>query len=136
MHFDTDIKTNIKQIGIGNILLGAVLALIFFLIGSLDISSACGIITGCFISFLNFFLLAYTLQKALNNGKNPKAMVTFSYTGRVLLQMGLAIASIVFLHLNPLSVLIPLVFPRLVIFYLQVTKQAVPTGGDKNGRSN
>lgn len=133
MHFTTDIKTYIKKIGIGTVFLGALFALIFFLLGSLNLASVLGIVIGCFIAFFNFFLLALTLQKALRSETNAKALVSLSYTGRILFQMGLAIIAIVFLQVNPISVLVPLIFPRITIFYLQITKQAILNGGDQNG---
>lgn len=136
MHFDSDVKTNIKQMILGILILGGISALGFFLFGYLNLSSILGIVIGCIIAFLNFFLLAYTLQKALNSGKNGKALAGVSYTGRILLQMVLAILAIVILKVNPLSVLLPLIFPRLVILFLQVTKKAVPKGGDTDGHSD
>lgn len=131
-----DVKKNLKQMFIGIFILGILLIIIFLCFGRLDRSAVIGTTIGCSIAFLNYFLLAFTIQKTLDAKTKGKAIAGFSYTGRFFLQIILSILSIVLLKVNPVSVLVPLLFPRLVILGLQISKKAVPTEGEQDGRPN
>lgn len=120
MKFSTDIKRSIKYvIGISTAL-SILMILIFWVMGRFTLSVLAGSIYGCFLSCFNFFLLAVTLNKAVDVKNGGKAVVGLSYTGRTVLLLLGAVIGIVWLKVNAVSLIIPYVFPRIAIGIMQI----------------
>lgn len=103
---------------------------------SLLLGSALGAVT----AVANFFLLALTVQRvtAAPDEQRGKAMLHFSYAGRTLLQLGIIILAISLGHTPPLATALPLLFPRITIFIMQLLGMykpdapTAPEGGDES----
>lgn len=133
MKLDQDSKKVVKWVVLGTVSLALLLLFIFFVLGKISKLSILGIALGSGISLLNFWLLTVTLQKALGKGTKGKGIAGFSYTGRMLLQMLLVILSITLLKVPPISVLVPLVFPRISIFFFQMHEKFLERGKENHG---
>lgn len=123
MNDNKELKKTIALISLGTVVLGAVLILIFYLVGAYQPSVLLGTICGCILAILNIVLLMLFLQKAVHSDGYTKAIVGVSYLLRMLLLIGGALCAILLLKANPLSVIIPLIFPRIVMAILQLSGQ-------------
>jgi len=93
-----------------------------------------GTVGGCFIAVLNFALMCITIQRAVNIGeqKSMKAFIQGSYNGRLLMQAGWIVAAYLMPWTNVFAAAIPLLFPNLMIFYLQARGKLVTPSDRKN----
>ena len=120
---------------IGSVILVAVMFVLGLIgIGTFDYRVITGALGGCIVAVLNFALMCMTIQRAVNIGEQ-KAMKTFiqgSYNGRLLLQAGWIVAAYMMPWTNVFAAAIPLLFPNLMIFYLQARGKLVTPSERKN----
>lgn len=129
----------VKRIACGTVVGGAVLIAVMFAlslmgVGTFDYRVITGTMGGCIVAVLNFALMCMTIQRAVNIGEQ-KAMKSFiqgSYNGRLLLQAGWIIAAYMMRWTNVFAAAIPLLFPNLMIFYLQARGRLVTPSERKN----
>lgn len=91
----------------------------------LDYRVVLGTLAGSAVAIANFFLLALTVQKAadLQDEKAVRRLVQASYTRRMLLQGAWVIGALLLPCFNWVAAVLPLIFPRITIFLLQITGQ-------------
>ena len=129
----------VKRIACGTaigsvILVAAMFVLGLMGVGTFDYRVVTGTAGGCSIAVLNFALMCMTIQRAVNIGEQ-KAMRTFiqgSYNGRLLLQAGWIVAAYMMPWTNVFAAAIPLLFPNLMIFFLQARGKLVTPSDRKN----
>ena len=132
-------RREVKRIACGTaagcaVLVAAMFALSKAGIGSFDYRVIVGAVGGCIVAVLNFAMMCLTIQRAVNIGEQ-KAMKTFiqgSYNGRLLLQAGWIVAAYMSPYVNVYAAAIPLLFPNLMIFYLQARGKLVTPSERKN----
>ena len=118
--FNREVKSNILTVTGTTFLLAAVMVLIFALAGYYNTAVLWGAVIGSTLASLNFFLMALTLQKVADSKKSGKAAAGLSYVLRnLMLLLGAAVA-IVFLKVNPAAFLLPYIFPRVAIMFIQI----------------
>ena len=103
-------------------------------VGTFDYRIFTGVIGGSIVAILNFSLMCMTIQRAVSIGEQ-KAMKSFiqgSYNGRLLLQAGWIVAAYLMPWVNIFAAAIPLLFPNLMIFYLQARGKLVTPSDRKN----
>ena len=118
-----EIKNDIKKLAVYVIVMTVIMVGIFALYGYFGLPVILGALLGCTAAVLNFALLAVTLSKSLDKAENATRTMGISYVLRMLLIAGvvmLAIASPVF---NYVAAVIPLVFPRIAIFIMNIKKK-------------
>lgn len=118
----------------GVLLVAAMFALSLLGIGAFDYRVILGAVGGCIIAVINFTMMCITIQRAVNIGeqKAMKAFIQGSYNGRLLLQAGWIVAAYLMPWVNVFSAAIPLLFPNLMIFYLQARGKLVTPSERKN----
>ena len=135
MKIQPAVKQETAWIAGGVLILTGILVLIFVILGKFDYTVALGAVYGAAIAVLNFFLLGMTVQKAAeekedgeNEGeakaeepenphlKEAKKKMQLSYYGRMLMTMVAAALVLVLPIFHPIAALLPLLFPRIVIF--------------------
>lgn len=129
----------VKRIACGTAVGGVILVAAMFVLGKMEIGTfdyrvITGVIGGCIVAVLNFALMCMTIQRAVSIGEQ-KAMKTFiqgSYNGRLLLQAGWIVAAYMMPWFNVFAAAIPLLFPNLMIFYLQARGKLVAPSERKN----
>ena len=86
------------------------------------------------IAVVNFTLMCITIQRAVNiaDQKSMKAFIQGSYNGRLLLQAGWIVAAYLMPWFNVIAAAVPLLFPNLMIFYLQARGKLVTPSERKN----
>lgn len=132
-------RQEIKRIAIGTAVGGVLLVAAMFVlsvagIGTFDYHVITGVIGGCVVAVVNFTLMCITIQRAVNIGeqKAMKAFIQGSYNGRLLLQAGWIVAAYLMPWFNVFAAAIPLLFPNLMIFYLQARGKLVTPSERKN----
>ena len=129
----------VKRIAKGTAFGGVLLVVIMFAmsmmgIGKFDYRVFTGAIGGCIIAVINFTMMCLTIQRAVSIG-DQKAMKSFiqgSYNGRLLLQAGWIVGAYLMPWVNVFAAAIPLLFPNLMIFYLQARGKLVTPSERKN----
>jgi len=129
----------VKRIAFGTAVGGVLLTAVMFILSKLgfgifDYRVITGVIGGCLIAVLNFALMCMTIQRAVNIGeqKAMKAFIQGSYNGRLLMQAGWIVAAYLMPWFNVFAAAIPLLFPNLMIFYLQAKGKLVTPSERKN----
>ena len=119
-------KKEIKRIAKGTAVCDLLLIAGLFIlslggIGTFDYKVFTGVLGGSVVAVLNFTVMCLTIQKAVDiaEQKQMKSFIQGSYNGRLLLQAGWVVAAFLIPHVNVIAAAIPLLFPNLVIFYLQ-----------------
>ena len=132
-------RQEVKRIACGTAVGGVVLIAVMFMlsmigVGTFDYRVITGVIGGCVIAVLNFALMCITIQRAVNIGeqKTMKAFIQGSYNGRLLMQAGWIVAAYLMPWTNVFAAAIPLLFPNLMIFYLQARGRLVTPSERKN----
>lgn len=119
-------KKEIKRMAIGCSLLCLVMLAVFFLlslmgVGTFDWKTLVSGLMGTALAVFCFVLLCLTIQSVagMENGKPMKARVQLGYNIRLILQAGWVVAAFVAPVFRVLPAAIPLLFPTLVVWYLQ-----------------
>lgn len=127
-------RREITRISIGTLACdGVMIAGLFLLsqfgIGTFDIrrillGAACGSV----IAILNFTILCLTVQSAveIENKRKMKARFQLSYNIRLLLQAVWVVASFLIPQIHFIAGAAPVLFPNVVIFYLQSKNKLIP----------
>jgi len=132
-------QREVRRIACGTAVGGAALVALMFVLSKMGVCSfdyrvITGAIGGCIIAVINFALMCLTIQRAVNIGEQ-KAMKSFiqgSYNGRLLLQAGWIVAAYLMPWVNVFAAAIPLLFPNMMIFYLQARGKLVTPSERKN----
>ena len=128
-----EMKQELFRLAIGILILTAVMVVCFALFGFFDLTVLWGALFGCFAAMLNLVLLALSIERAVSGGSPGRAKLSMgtSYTLRMLVIGAVVILGIKLPVFNYAAVVIPLVFPRLVIMALELGRKK----GRTNGRS-
>lgn len=92
------------------------------------------ILGGAAIAVLNFTLLCLAIQKAttMTDQKAMKNRLQLSYNFRLLMQAGWVVIAFLVPFLNAVAAAVPLLFPTIIIFYLQKRGALVEPSTRKN----
>jgi len=112
-------KKSILQVFVGSLILGVVMDIVFFLIGRFDLSVVWGTLLGIACATLNFIFLAITVSKSLGKGKTAGGYMGISYLLRLAFIGAIVVFAIKSPYINYVAVVIPLLFPRVIITFIQ-----------------
>ena len=129
----------IKRIALGSVICLALMIAAFFLlsqfgIGSFDYRVILSGVIGTLVAVGNFTLLCITIQKAaaMEDKKQMKARFQVSYNARLIIQAAWVVVAFLVSWLNALAAAIPLLFPTVIIYYLQIKGRLVSPSERKN----
>ena len=132
-------KKEVKRIAKGSLLLAAAELVVFLILHfvklvPLTFGVVLSILGGVLITVLNFTLLCLSIQKAAEttDQKLMKSRMQFSYNARLSLQAGWVIVAFLVPFLNAIAAAVPLLFPTLIIFFLQKQGKLVEPSIRKN----
>lgn len=100
-----------------------------FGIGKFELSRILlGAVCGSIIAVANFTILCLTVQSAveIQNKRKMKARFQLSYNIRMIIQAGWVVACFLIKPIHFLAGAAPILFPNVVIFYLQFTGKLMP----------
>lgn len=129
----------IKRVAIGSGICLLLMFAVFFVLSlvnvvAFDCRILLGGIVGTVIAIGNFTLLCITIQKAAEteDKKLMKAKFQMSYNGRLIAQAAWVVAAFLLPVFNVFAAAIPLLFPTLIIFFLQSRGKLVTPSDRKN----
>ena len=136
-------RKEIRRITLGTPVCDAILLAALFLlslvgVGSFSLGSALlGVFCGTLVAILNFTILCLTVQSAvgMENRRKMKARFQFSYNARMLLQAGWVVAAFLIPQIPFFAGALPILFPHVVIYYLQFTGRLMPKEPEKPDES-
>ena len=113
----------IRNIAIGVIILGAVQVLVTLPTKYLGLSAIFGTLLGCAVAILNFALMGFILERCVSKQKGASGLMGVGYIGRLALIALAVIWATKVDYLNYVCVIIPLIFPQISIFILNLTRK-------------
>ena len=139
MKFQSASIKEIKRISVGSLLCLILMIGAFFLLSCVGVGSFDYrvILSGCLGSLVavgNFALLCLTIQNAaeIADQKQMKARFQLSYNARLIAQAAWVVVAFLVPGLHALAAAIPLLFPTVIIFYLQWKGKLVTPSNRKN----
>ena len=106
----------IRNIAIGVIILGAVQVLVTLPTKFFGLSAIFGTLLGCAVAILNF-------ERCVSKQKGASGLMGVGYIGRLALIALAVIWATKVDYLNYVCVIIPLIFPQISIFILNLTRK-------------
>ncbi len=133
-------KKEIRRIAIGTVACDGILAAGLLLLSLVGVGTfkilpiALGILGGSAVAILNFTIMCLTVQAAVNydDQKKMKAFIQGSYNGRLALQALWVVICIIVPGIHTLAGAAPLLFPNVVIFWLQARGKLTTPSERKN----
>lgn len=109
-------------VGAWVLIFSALMEAVFLIIRKWSYTVLLGNLLSGGVGIINFLLLGFTVQKALETGDPKKAasMMKLSQIGRLLLMAGVAVLGATLPCFNLWATLIPLLFPRLSMIIRQI----------------
>ena len=127
---DPAVKKETGYITVWVLLLSLLMEAVFLIIRQWDLSVLFGNLGGAVLEVGNFFLLAYTVSRAVDKGKPEEAAQRVKATATLRL-IGVGALSALFIgafKTNVLATLIPLLFPRVAIAFRPILDRKRGTG--------
>lgn len=113
----------IRNIAIGVIILGAVQVLVTLPTKFFGLPAIFGTLLGCAVAILNFALMGIILERCVSKQKGASGLMGVGYIGRLALIALAVIWATKVDYLNYVCVIIPLIFPQISIFILNLTRK-------------
>lgn len=112
---DPTVKKETKYITLMVVILMVLMEAVFLVLRRWDMTVLWGGLLGACVAILNFFLMGFTVQKAVEKEeKDAKQLMKVSQSGRMMMQLAFAaIAAAIPAAFNLLAALLPLLFPRV-----------------------
>lgn len=134
---DSTVKKESLYIAIWVVILSAIMEAVFLIIGKWDYTVILGNLLAGIISILNFFLMALTIQNAVNKeDKAAKATMKLSQTLRMLMMLVALILGVVLPCFNMWASIIPFFFPRIAITFRGIKKDKKVNKDNNNNNDN
>ena len=127
---DPAVKKETGYITVWVLLLSLLMEAVFLLIRQWDLSVLFGNLGGAVLAVGNFFLLAYTVSRAVDKGKPEEAAQRVKATATLRL-IGVGALSALLIGVfktNVFATLIPLLFPRVAIAFRPILDRKRGTG--------
>ena len=119
------------RITLGCLLLSLIMILIYLLIGKFSSAVILGALVGSLIAILNFLALGISLQKTVTKSEeNIKNMVRVSYSSRMIIMFILLAVCLYSGRFNSISLMLPLIFPRITIIIFNILPKKDKFGGE------
>jgi len=127
-------RKEIRRIALGTLVCDGIMIAGLFLLSQFDMGTfdlpriLLGAVCGSVVAIINFTILCLTVQMAaeMTNQRKMKARFQLSYNVRLFLQAGWVVACFALPQIHFLAGAAPILFPNVVIFYLQFTGRLMP----------
>lgn len=132
-------KKEVQRLAVGSVICLGIEIVVFLILHLLKIYSfsyriILSAVGGVMIELLSFVILCLAVQRAVEtqNEKVRKSRMQMSYYLRLLLQAGWVVAAFMAPFLNVLAAAAPLLFPTVIILFLQKQGKLVQPSERKN----
>lgn len=128
MKIDPIVKKETGFMAVGSLICTAILVLGFFFFGKLDTSVVLGCLIGYLLTVGNFFIMSYTLSKAIATGDEVTAKLKMkqSYVTRSVIMLVVMAVTIVVDWIHWVPVVASVFYPRIVIFVRGICQNVRP----------
>ena len=114
-----------KRIAVGVFSMLAIMLVVYAALGRFSLAVVLGGLIGALYAVLNFLLLGMTVQKVAEmregNEELARMQMKSSYNMRMVIMILLIVVAFALPFVDGLACMIPMLFPRLTIFVLQLT---------------
>ena len=114
-----------KRIAVGVFSMLAIMLIVYAAMGRFSLAVLLGGLIGALYAVLNFLLLGMTVQKVADmreeNEELARMQMKSSYNMRMVIMILLIVVAFALPFVDGLACMIPMLFPRLTIFVLQLT---------------
>ena len=114
-----------KRIAVGVFSMLAIMLIVYAAMGRFSLAVVLGGLIGALYAVLNFLLLGMTVQKVADmreeNEELARMQMKSSYNMRMVIMILLIVVAFALPFVDGLACMIPMLFPRLTIFVLQLT---------------
>lgn len=126
MKIQKAVRDETLHIAEGTAALTIVMLAAFAIAGKFTVMVAVSGLLGAAAAVLNFFFLGLTVQKATKEGneKRSRSIMQLSYSVRMLCMMAVVFVGFAVPALNWVAVAVPLLFPRITIFFMGLAKHS------------
>lgn len=115
--------TEIRNVSVIAAILSAVQILITIPAGYFGAAAVLGTLLGLIVALLNFSLMGVILEKCIASSKGASGLMGFGYIGRLALIALAVVWAMKVDYLNYLCVIIPLLFPQIAIFIINLMRK-------------
>ena len=116
-----------KRIAAGVFSMLAIMLIVYAAMGRFSLAVVLGGLIGALYAVLNFLLLGMTVQKVADmreeNEELARMQMKSSYNMRMVIMILLIVVAFALPFVDGLACMIPMLFPRLTIFVLQLTEK-------------
>ena len=120
MQADNAVLKETKHIAIGVLIGDVIMCLVFVILKRFDLSVLLGAILGSVFAVGNIFYLGVSVNKALEKGEGGQSYFRKTYIVRMLLHAVCVIIAALVPFINTIAGIVPLFFPKLVIYAMQL----------------
>ncbi len=114
---DPTVKKETLYVLAGETILTALMMAVYLVLGRFDLKVLFGALVGAATAVINFFAMGLTIQKALSMQEEDHAkLMRASQSMRLLVIALVVIVCLAIAKLDVIATLIPLIFPRIVVF--------------------
>ena len=121
----------IRNVSLITLLLGIIQIFITIPVGYFGIPSILGTLLGCFIAMINFSLMGVVLEKCLSTGRAASSIAGFGYIFRLCIIAAAVIWAMKVSYLNYVCVIVPLLFPQIAIFLINLKRRKESGGNER-----
>ena len=137
-------RKEICRISVGTLVCDVIMVAGLFLLSQFDMGQfdlpriLLGAACGSVIAIINFTILCITVQNAvgMENKRKMKAKFQLSYNIRLALQAGWVVACFAIPQIHFLAGAAPILFPNVVIFYLNSKNMLMPSSRTSSAEEN
>ena len=127
-------RKEITRISLGTLICDVILVAVLFLLSLVGVGSFepghifLGVACGSVVAIVNFTVLCLTVQSAvgMENKRKMKAKFQLSYNIRLIVQAVWVVASFLIPQIHFVAGAAPVLFPNVVIYFLQFTGRLFP----------
>lgn len=121
---DKAVVDTTRYIGIFTVILTVLMHAVFLIARHWDLTVLWGSLLGASVAVLNFYLRGLTIQKAVKKEeKEARDTIRLSYSLRTVMLVLTGVAGAVVPFFNIYATLIPLLFPRVAVFFFPMTQK-------------
>lgn len=116
------------RIAIGVTVLTILMHIVYLIIGKWSMAVLYGSLLGAGYAVINFLIMGITVQKMAANpdAKKAKLQFQFSYSVRQFAMFAVAGIALLVPFIDGIATIIPLLFPKFVILFMQITGMYKP----------
>jgi hypothetical protein len=113
----------IRNVAVITLILGIIQVIITIPAGYFGYPSIIGTLLGCLVALFNFSVMGIILEKSISSTKGASGLMGFGYIARLAVIGAAVVWAMKVNYLNYLCVIIPLLFPQIAIFIINLTRK-------------